>query len=105
MFRVGLDGDVTRLTAAGAYRNLALSPDGTTVFAIRSHINEPPAPVALDIDAADQEPRALATPCRPAPPTRPARGGHQRRRRRRPVHSWLVLPAEPRRRARCPWRC
>ena len=36
VFRVDLDGTVTRLTAVGAYRNLALSPDGATLYAIRS---------------------------------------------------------------------
>jgi dipeptidyl aminopeptidase/acylaminoacyl peptidase len=95
VFHVGLDQRVTRLTATGAYHNLALSPDGTTVFAIRSHINEPPAPVALDISAAEQEPRALATPVPPAPFTARLDEVISEGADGAPVHSWLVLPAEP----------
>jgi dipeptidyl aminopeptidase/acylaminoacyl peptidase len=96
VFRVDLDGAVTRLTASGAYRNLALSPDGATLYAIRSHIAEPPAPVALDIESADQQPRFLSSPAAAAhPPTRleevtaTASDGTR-------IHSWLVLPEHSR---------
>ncbi len=92
VFRVGLDGTVTRLTAAGAYRNLALSPDGETLYAIRSHIDEPPTAVTLDVRSADQRPHTLRNPA-PAPAigtrleqiTSAGEDGEA-------IHSWLVLP-------------
>ncbi len=95
VFRVGLDGTVTRLTCEGAYRNLALSPDGATLYAIHSHINELPAPVALDVSAPDQRPRLLATPmAASAVPTRleeiTSAGADGA-----PIHSWFVLPEGP----------
>ena len=94
VFRVDLDGAVTRLTASGAYRNLALSPDGATLYAIRSDITEPPAPVALDAAGADQQPRWLSSPIAATPlSTRceevSASGPDGAR-----IHSWLVLPEE-----------
>ncbi len=92
VFRIDLGGTVTRLTASGTYRNLALSPDGATLYAIRSNVDEPPAPVALGIAGADQEPRLLGNPAATAAPpvrlqelTAVAADGV-------PIHSWLVLP-------------
>jgi dipeptidyl aminopeptidase/acylaminoacyl peptidase len=94
VFRVDLDGTVTRLTASGAYRNLVLSSDGARLYAIRSHIDEPPAPVALDLKSADQEPRRLPHPAAAAGPrtrleeiTVAAADGAS-------IHSWLVLPED-----------
>ena len=92
VFRVGLDGAVTRLTAAGAYRNLALSPDGTTLYAIRSHINEPPVPVALQLHAADQEPRVLSCPISSVAVTTRLEEVSSEGADGAPIHSWLVLP-------------
>ncbi len=95
VFRVDLDGTVTRLTVTGAYRNLALSPDGATLYAIRSHIDAPPAPVALDVRTANQRARELVSPI-PAVDlairleevaTAGADGED--------IHSWLVLPRTP----------
>ena len=94
VFRVELagTGSLTRLTASGAYRDLAVSPDGTALYAIRSHINEPPVPVALEVRGADQEPRVLAAPTasrgtgtRIEEVTTVAADGTE-------VHAWLVLP-------------
>jgi dipeptidyl aminopeptidase/acylaminoacyl peptidase len=99
VFRIELDGDATRLSASGAYRNLVVAPDGATLFAIRSHITEPPAAVALHVQGADQQPRRLRSPV-DGPPVRAhleevataAADGTE-------IHSWLVLPqvtgAEP----------
>jgi dipeptidyl aminopeptidase/acylaminoacyl peptidase len=94
VFRIDLDGTVTRLTASGAYRNLVLSPDGARLYAIRSHIDEPPAPVALDIVSADQQPRRLPNPADTGHPEVrleevTAAGSDGVR-----IHSWLVLPEE-----------
>ncbi|MBJ7595270.1 MAG: S9 family peptidase [Candidatus Dormibacteraeota bacterium] len=95
VFRVGLDGTVSRLTAAGAYRNLALGPDGETLYAIRSHIDEPPTAVALDVRGSDQRPRPLpnpipttATGTRLEQITSAGDDGEA-------IHSWLVLPRAP----------
>ena len=92
IFRIDLDGQVTRLTAAGAYRNLALSPDGSILYAIRSHITQPPAPVALAITAADQEPRVLSSPVPPAATTTRLEAISSEGADGAAVHSWLVLP-------------
>ncbi len=97
VFRVGLDGTVTRLTAEGAYHNIAVSPDGGTLYAIRSHVNEPPAPVALDPHGpADQEPRVLASPVPPAMVTTRLEEVAADGPDGAPVHAWLVLPKEHR---------
>lgn len=92
VFRVEISGGITRLTASGAYRNLALSPDGATVYAIRSHVNEAPVPVAIDLGGADQQPRVLPGPVTGAVTgtrleevTATAADGAE-------IHSWLVLP-------------
>lgn len=94
VFLVALDGTVTRLTSAGAYSNLTIAPDGTALYAIRSHLNEPPVPVALDITRADQEPRVVSSPMTWEPlPSRveeistTAADGSE-------LHGWLVLPQE-----------
>ena len=92
VYRLELDGTRTRLTAEGTYSNLRPSPDGTTLYALRAHVGAPPAVVALDARAADQEPRFLRGPAEaPALGTRleemtvPGAGGT-------PIHAWLVLP-------------
>ena len=50
--RPGASGEVTRLTADdGAYDNLCPAPDGRWLYALRAAIDEPPAPVRLDLTA------------------------------------------------------
>ncbi len=93
VFLIGLDGSVTRLTTAGAYRNLALSPDGTTVYAIRSHVNEPPALVALNVRDAEQQPRYLPSPVVAPRATTRLEEITSAGPDGAPIHSWLVLPA------------
>ena len=95
IFRIDLDGTVTRLTASGAYRSLAVAPDGVTLYAIRSHVDEVPVPVALAVTGADQPPRVLPGPVAPVVTgvrleevTATAPDGAE-------VHSWLVLPGDP----------
>ena len=87
-------GRVTRRLAADAsYSCLCPAPDGGSLYALRSGLDSPPAPVRLDASAADQHPRALPSPT-PAPelpgslteldvPTGDAA-----------VHAWLCLPAQ-----------
>jgi dipeptidyl aminopeptidase/acylaminoacyl peptidase len=94
VFRIDLaSGAVTRLTGDRAhYTDLAVSPDGEYVYALRDAIDAAPAPVRLDSRAADQAPVLLQGPgTAPAPPgsvdevTTAAPDGT-------PLRSWLVLP-------------
>jgi dipeptidyl aminopeptidase/acylaminoacyl peptidase len=62
-FRLDLaGGSVTRLTAAGAYSDLVVAPDGAAVYAVRSAVDAAPVPVRLDPGLADQEPVRLPAP-------------------------------------------
>lgn len=94
LFRVEADdGRVTRLTAdAAAYSNVHAAPDGRHVYALRSALDSPPAPVRLDPATPDQMPTALPGPA--APPALPGRldelrtavaGGRE-------VRSWVCRP-------------
>ena len=56
-------GEVTRLTGdRAAYSSLRITPDGRTLFAIRSSTDATPRPVRLDTSAVDQEPFLLSAP-------------------------------------------
>jgi dipeptidyl aminopeptidase/acylaminoacyl peptidase len=92
VFRVGLDGSLTRLTASGAYSHVRPSPDGATLYALRAHVDAPPAPVRLDARRADQQPRPLPGPGEP--PSLPSRVEEVVTRSvdGAEVRSWLVLP-------------
>ena len=89
----GAPDRVTRLTLDdGAYTDLQVSPDGRRVYALRSAIDAPPAPVVLDA-LTPGVPRPLPAPV--APPELPgtltevtttAEDGAT-------VRGWLVLPA------------
>jgi len=60
-YRVDLaDGRTTRLTADGAVTDLCPSPDGRTIYALRSTMATPPRVVRFAADAADQVPVELA---------------------------------------------
>ncbi|MEY9909015.1 dipeptidyl aminopeptidase/acylaminoacyl peptidase [Catenulispora sp. MAP12-49] len=64
VFKVDLaGGEVTRLTGdRAAYTGLQVSPDGRTLFAIRTAVDATPRPVRLDAAAEDQEPVLLSAP-------------------------------------------
>ncbi len=64
VFRVGLDGgEPVRVTADdAAYDNLCPAPDGSCLYALRSGIDAPPAPVRIPLGAAPGEPHPLPTP-------------------------------------------
>ena len=69
LFRVdAATGAVRRLTGDhGAYTDAQVSPDGRYVYAMRSAIDAPPAPVRIDASRADQQPEFLRGPAeRPA---------------------------------------
>ncbi len=92
-FRLDLEtGNLTRLSVAGAFSDLCPSPDGTTVYALRSTPLAPPGAVALDATATDQEPRPIPTPGLPLSVsgrleelTATAADGT-------PIRSWLLVP-------------
>ncbi|GAA1927677.1 S9 family peptidase [Streptomyces sodiiphilus] len=53
-------GEVSRLTADdGAYSDIQVSPDGRRVYALRSAVDSPPAPVSVSLDG---EPEITALP-------------------------------------------
>jgi dipeptidyl aminopeptidase/acylaminoacyl peptidase len=86
------DGTLTRLTASGAYTNLQVSPDGSTLYALRSAVDSPPTPVRLDARTPDQTPTLLPAPGdvgtlpgRLVEVETTAEDGH-------PLRAWLVLP-------------
>jgi dipeptidyl aminopeptidase/acylaminoacyl peptidase len=63
VFRLDLSTEaVTRVTASGHYTNLQVAPDGTTLYALRDHIDCPPTPVRLDATATDGAPVTLPAP-------------------------------------------
>ena len=95
VFRVDVaSGAVVRLTGDnGHYTDLRVSPDGTTVYALRNAVDAPPAPVRLSAVDPDQQPVLLqGPPTGPPPPgtltevTTTAADGTT-------LRSWLVLPA------------
>jgi len=93
VFRVDVaTGVVTRLSADGAFSELCPSPDGSTLYALRSRISSPQEVVALDARAPDQDPRPIPTPG--VPVTVPGRVEEMVATAADGVaiHSWLVLP-------------
>ena len=82
---------VTRLTAdAGHYTELAPSPDGTVVYALRDSVGEPPAPVRIDVASGEFE-RLAAPGSQPRVPgtlTEVAAVADDGQ----PLRAWLVLP-------------
>ena len=98
LFRVDLaGGTVTRLTDDhGAYSDPVVGPDGT-VYALRSAVDAPPAPVRIDSGAGVPVP--LPPPAAGARAARqPHRGHHHRRRRHaRCAPGWCSPTVPPRR--------
>jgi dipeptidyl aminopeptidase/acylaminoacyl peptidase len=63
VFRLDLEsGALTRLTAGGAYSDLVVASDGSALYALRSSVDQAPAPVRIDPNAIDQEPARLPFP-------------------------------------------
>ncbi|WLW58063.1 alpha/beta hydrolase family protein [Streptomyces sp. YU58] len=92
VFRRDADGTITRLTASGAYGSLCVTPDATTLYALRGAVDGPPRVVRLDAAAPDQEPVFLtaAGGLEPLPGTltevrTEAEDGC-------PLRAWLALP-------------
>ena len=92
VFRVE-DGRVTRLTGDdGAYTDVQVAPDGT-LYALRSAIDAPPAPVRLDPATPDQQPVLLPAPGTPEDLPGTLTEVHATAEDGSPLRSWLVLPA------------
>lgn len=62
VFRRDANGTITRLTVSGAFASVCVTPDGSTLYALRSAIDSPPQVVRLDAAAADQQPTVLNVP-------------------------------------------
>jgi dipeptidyl aminopeptidase/acylaminoacyl peptidase len=93
LFRVDLDGTVTRLTAdRGTYSSVCVEPHGRWVYAMRAAIDAAPAPARVASSGAEQQPMMLRgpAPALPLPGTltevsTTASDGAT-------VRGWLVLP-------------
>jgi dipeptidyl aminopeptidase/acylaminoacyl peptidase len=94
VWRIDLDDrTATRLTGDDAqYTDLQLSRDGAALYALRSAIGCPPAPVRLDPVAADQQPVRLFSPV--ADPALPGTVTEVSTRAEdgTAVRAWLALP-------------
>ena len=92
VFRRAEDGTVTRLTASGAYSELCVSPDGSTLYALRSAIDSPARAVRLDATAPDQQPVVLDALGDPGPLPGTVTEVHCLADDGFPLRGWLVLP-------------
>jgi dipeptidyl aminopeptidase/acylaminoacyl peptidase len=90
------DGRVTRLTAGGTYHDVSVSPDGSTVYALRSDPDRPWHVVRLDARTADQTPTEIPSPATPES-LLPPRGVVERLSATADdgteIGSWLLRPA------------
>lgn len=82
-----------RLVSDAVYSSLSVSPDGTTLYALRSAVDCPPQPVRLASNAIDGTPGYLRSPA----PRPPLPGTLTQVEATAPdgatVRGWLVLPA------------
>ncbi|SEM34631.1 S9 family peptidase [Streptacidiphilus jiangxiensis] len=86
------EGTVTRLTASGAYTDLCVSPDGATLYALRSAVDAPPTPVRLDAVTVDQTPATLPTPADVGAVPGRLVEVHTTAEDGQALRAWLVLP-------------
>ncbi|MFE6667387.1 prolyl oligopeptidase family serine peptidase [Streptomyces sp. NPDC057697] len=94
VFRRDADGTVTRLTASGAYSALNVSPDGATLYALRSTIDGPPQVVRLDTTTPDQQPAFLKGPGSLGPLPGTLTEVRVRADDGFPLRAWLALPED-----------
>ena len=85
-------GSYRRIVSDAVYNHLSVSPDGSTIYALRSAIDCPPQPVRLDTQATDGAPVYL-----PSPAPRPELPGtvvdvEATAPDGATVRGWLVLP-------------
>jgi dipeptidyl aminopeptidase/acylaminoacyl peptidase len=102
--------EVTKITADdGYYSDLCPAPDGTALYALRAAVDEPSAPVRIDLapnQAANPAPKQVRLTRLDCPGTRPALPGRLTEITTaaddgQVIRSWLVLPhdASPERKA------
>lgn len=93
IFRLDPEGSITRLTGDGAHRSLCASPDGRTLYALRSGVGEPPRPVRVSTGGG---PPSAAIPFSPSGTVRPREGVEVRARGADgfPLRALLVLPED-----------
>lgn len=96
-FRLDLDGDgpatITRLTGDhGAYSDPQVSPDGASVYLLRSAVDSTPTPVRIDARTPDQQPVALLAPSDPGPLPGTLTEVQTTAADGTPLRAWLVLP-------------
>jgi dipeptidyl aminopeptidase/acylaminoacyl peptidase len=95
VFRLDLDGGVTRLTGDdGAYADVHVPPDGERVFALRSTVAAPPHPVWFDPATPGQDPAVLPGPVGPVDVPGRLTEVHATGTDGTPVRGWLCLPDE-----------
>ncbi len=93
VFRLELGtGEVARLTAAGAYTDLVVSPDGTALYALRSSVDSPPTPVRIDPTRTDQQAVALLGPQADVAVTGTLTEVTATAEDGTPLRAWLALP-------------
>jgi dipeptidyl aminopeptidase/acylaminoacyl peptidase len=93
VFRIAPGAEPLRLTGDdGFYSDVVVAPDGSALYALRSTIDAPPAPVRLDPEVPDQRPVLLRGPVEPpelagtlTEVTATAADGT-------PLRAWLALP-------------
>ena len=95
VFRLDLgSGAVVRLTASGSYTDLVVSPDGSALFALRSGVDSPPAPVRLDPTREEQEAVALLGPQADIPIPGTLTEVRTTAEDGTPLRAWLALPSD-----------
>jgi dipeptidyl aminopeptidase/acylaminoacyl peptidase len=86
-------GALVRLTTSGAHTDLAVSPDGDTLYALRSAVDSPPAPVRLDPAAPGGEPVPLPCPGQVGELPGSLTEVHTTAEDGTALRAWLVLPS------------
>lgn len=85
-------GPTRRVSADGALSDVSVSPDGTTLFAMRSRIGSPPEVVSLDAAGTDVAARVLHAVPLPQPLAQRVEQVHATAEDGTPLRAWLVLP-------------
>jgi dipeptidyl aminopeptidase/acylaminoacyl peptidase len=96
VFRLDLGGggQPVRLTGDhGAYTDLRVSPDGRWIYAVRSAVDAPPAPVRLDATTPDQQPQMLQGPAADVDLPGTLTEVETTAADGTPLRAWLVLPS------------
>ncbi len=95
VYRVDIQsGEVTKITTDdAAYDNLCPAPDGSFIYALRSSITEPPAPVRIDASNPGADPARLLSPAGQVQVPGHVREVWTTAGDGARVRGWLVLPA------------